>query len=65
MAEIYACIEGLRAADAAIFLVDQNARAALRIADRTYVMETGRVVLASGGAELLANPEVRAAYLGL
>jgi len=63
--EIYACIEGLRAADAAIFLVDQNARAALRVADRGYVMETGRVVLAGGGAELLADPEVRAAYLGL
>jgi branched-chain amino acid transport system ATP-binding protein len=63
--EIYACIEGLRAADAAIFLVDQNARAALRVADRGYVMETGRIVLAGGGAELLANPEVRAAYLGL
>jgi len=63
--EIYACIEGLRAADAAIFLVDQNARAALRVADRAYVMETGRIVLAGGGGELLANPEVRAAYLGL
>ena len=63
--EIFACIEGLRAADAAIFLVDQNARAALRVADRAYVMETGRIVLAGGGAELLAHPEVRAAYLGL
>ncbi|MDX1374106.1 MAG: ABC transporter ATP-binding protein [Burkholderiales bacterium] len=62
--EIYACIEGLRAADAAIFLVDQNARAALRVADRAYVMETGRIVL-RGGGELLAHPEVRAAYLGL
>jgi len=65
VAEIYACIEGLRAADTAIFLVDQNARAALRVADRGYVMETGRLVLAGRGAELLANPEVRAAYLGL
>jgi len=63
--EIFDCVQGLRAADVAIFLVDQNARAALRIADRGYVLETGRVVLSGSGAQLLANPRVRAAYLGL
>jgi branched-chain amino acid transport system ATP-binding protein len=62
--EIFACIVRLRAADTAIFLVDQNARAALSIADRGYVMETGRIVLAGSGAELLANESVQVAYLG-
>jgi branched-chain amino acid transport system ATP-binding protein len=63
--EIFACVHGLRAADTAIFLVDQNARAALAIADRGYVLETGRIVLAGTGAELLADASVQAAYLGL
>ena len=63
--EIFACVRGLRAADTAIFLVDQNARAALSIADRGYVLETGRIVLAGSGAELLADASVQAAYLGL
>jgi branched-chain amino acid transport system ATP-binding protein len=62
--EIFACIVTLRAADTAIFLVDQNARAALSIADRGYVLETGRLVLAGTGAQLLANESVQAAYLG-
>ena len=48
-----------------IFLVDQNARAALAIADRAYVLETGQVVLSGTGAELLASERVQAAYLGL
>jgi len=63
--EIFDCVKGLRAADTAIFLVDQNARAALAIADRGYVLETGRIVLAGSGAELLADANVQAAYLGL
>ncbi len=63
--EIFACVRGLRAADTAIFLVDQNARAALGIADRGYVLETGRIVLSGSGADLLANTSVQAAYLGL
>ncbi|HUJ86490.1 MAG TPA: ABC transporter ATP-binding protein [Burkholderiales bacterium] len=63
--EIFACVRSLRAADSAIFLVDQNARAALAIADRGYVLETGRIVLTGSGAELLANANVQAAYLGL
>lgn len=63
--EIFQHVRSLRSADRAIFLVDQNARAALRIADRGYVLETGRIVLAGSGAELLANERVQAAYLGL
>ncbi|HUK58818.1 MAG TPA: ABC transporter ATP-binding protein [Stellaceae bacterium] len=46
-----------------VFLVEQNAHHALRLAHRGYVMQTGRIVLAGTGAELLANAEVRAAYL--
>lgn len=63
--EIFDCVQGLRAADTGIFLVDQNARAALGIADRGYVLETGRIVSSGSGAELLADASVQAAYLGL
>ena len=65
VAEIFACIRSLRAADTALLLVEQNAAAALAIADRGYVLETGRVVLSGTGPELLADEGVRAAYLGL
>jgi branched-chain amino acid transport system ATP-binding protein len=46
-----------------VFLVEQNAYHALRLADRGYVMVNGKITLSGGGRELLANPEVRAAYL--
>jgi len=46
-----------------VFLVEQNAYHALRLAHRGYVMQTGRITLQGSGRELLANPEVRAAYL--
>jgi branched-chain amino acid transport system ATP-binding protein len=46
-----------------VFLVEQNAHHALRLAHRGYVMQTGRIILSGTGSELLANPEVRAAYL--
>ncbi len=46
-----------------VLLVEQNAFHALKLADRGYVLQTGRVTLAGSGGELLANPEVRAAYL--
>ena len=65
VAEIFACIQRLRADDTALLLVEQNAGAALAIADRGYVLETGRVVLSGTGHELLADAGVRAAYLGL
>lgn len=47
-----------------IFLVEQNVRQALKIADRGYVIETGRIVLSGSGRELLDEPKVQAAYLG-
>ena len=65
VAEIFAQIAGLRALGTTILLVDQNARAALAIADRGYVMETGRVVLEGPAAQLLRDPQVQQAYLGL
>jgi branched-chain amino acid transport system ATP-binding protein len=63
--EIFAKVRALKQARTTIFLVDQNARAALSVADRGYVLETGRVVLAGSGPELLANSQVREAYLGM
>ncbi|MFM9921587.1 ABC transporter ATP-binding protein [Variovorax sp. H27-G14] len=47
-----------------IFLVEQNVRQALKIADRAYVIETGSIVLEGTGRELLGNPKVQDAYLG-
>ena len=47
-----------------MLLVEQNASCALRLADRAYVLETGRVALAGTTQELTANPEVHRAYLG-
>jgi branched-chain amino acid transport system ATP-binding protein len=62
--EIFSAIRELKAAGTTIFLVDQNARAALSVADRGYVLETGRVVLAGTGAQLLDDEQVKEAYLG-
>ena len=47
-----------------VFLVEQNAHRALNLADRAYVMVNGRITLSGGGRELLANDDVRSAYLG-
>jgi branched-chain amino acid transport system ATP-binding protein len=58
-----AIVEINRTEGLTILLVEQNAYQALRIAHRAYVLSTGRVVMQGSGAELLANPEVRAAYL--
>jgi branched-chain amino acid transport system ATP-binding protein len=65
VAEIFATIRSLKAAATTILLVDQNARAALSIADRAYVLEVGRIALAGRGNELLVDPAVQQAYLGL
>lgn len=62
--EIFRVIKEINQQGVTILLIEQNANAALRIADRGYVMETGRIVLAGSGRELLANPDVKAAYLG-
>jgi branched-chain amino acid transport system ATP-binding protein len=62
--EIMRLLAALREAGTTILLVEQNARMALRAADRAYVLETGSVVLAGSAAELLDNDELKAAYLG-
>ena len=48
-----------------ILLIEQNAQQALKIADRGYVLENGRITMTGKGAELLNNEEVKTAYLGL
>ena len=58
-------IRALKDAATTILLVDQNAQAALAVADRAYVLETGRIALEGRGDELLANERVQQAYLGL
>lgn len=62
--EIMRTLRELRSREQSILIVEQNAKAALAIADRAYVMESGRVVLAGKAAELAEDPKVRAAYLG-
>jgi branched-chain amino acid transport system ATP-binding protein len=63
--QILSTITALKADGMTIFLVEQNAFAALAIADRGYALETGSVILAGTGAELLANDKVKEAYLGV
>lgn len=63
--EIFALIQGIRSTGITVLLVEQNARAALKIADRAYVLETGRVALSGDGRELLRSPAVQKAYLGM
>jgi branched-chain amino acid transport system ATP-binding protein len=62
--EIFRVIREIREQGMTIVLVEQNARMALSVADRGYVLETGVVCLADRADALLQNPEVQAAYLG-
>jgi len=62
--EVFNCIKRLKEDGVTVFLVEQNAVAALEIADRAYVMETGEIILEGEAADLVTNPEVRRAYLG-
>ena len=62
--DIFAIVAALKAAGVSILLVEQNARAALQVADYGYVMETGDLVVEGPSAELAANPKVAATYLG-
>jgi branched-chain amino acid transport system ATP-binding protein len=63
--QLLAVIRALRDDSLTILLVEQNARAALAIADRAYVLETGRVTLSGPAAEIQADRRVREAYLGI
>jgi branched-chain amino acid transport system ATP-binding protein len=62
--EIFRVVKRLKEEESTILLVEQNARAALRIGDRGYVLETGRITLEGKGRDLLANDQVKTAYLG-
>ncbi len=64
IAQIFDIIRTIREEGVTVFLVEQNANKALQVADRGYVLETGRVVMQDTGANLLANPDIRKAYLG-
>ena len=61
--QIFTALRELNQAGMTIFLVEQNAHQALRLAHRGYVMVQGQIILSGTGAELLANPEIRSAYL--
>ncbi len=63
--EVFEVVRTIREAGTSILLVEQNVSRALEVADRGYVLETGRIVLQGPSADLLANPQVRTAYLGL
>jgi len=62
--QVYDILRELKAKGTTILLVEQNARAALSLADRGYVMETGRIILDGTATELAEDPEVQRAYLG-
>jgi len=64
MKRIMSTVKTLQGQGTTILLVEQNAQAALRLADRGYVLEVGKIVLQGSGKELLASDDVRKAYLG-
>src|SRR6185312_12382177 len=61
---VFEIIQEINRQGTTIFMVEQNASMALSIADRAYVLQTGRVVLSGAASELRANPAIREAYLG-
>ncbi len=62
--QVYGILADLKKSGTTILLVEQNARAALKVADRGYVLETGRIILDGAAADLREDPEVQRAYLG-
>jgi branched-chain amino acid transport system ATP-binding protein len=62
--QVYEILMGLKVAGTTLLLVEQNARAALKVADRGYVLETGRIILDGTARDLREDPEVQRAYLG-
>jgi branched-chain amino acid transport system ATP-binding protein len=65
ISNLFEVIRELNKNNISILLVEQNARQALRIADRAYVMENGKIELEGTGRELLENDHVKVAYLGM
>lgn len=62
--EVFKIIEAMHAAGITVLLVEQNAKMALSIADRAYVLETGKISLSGTGEELMSSEEIKKAYLG-
>jgi len=62
--DIFQSIKTLRDNGLTILLVEQMANQALAVADRAYVLETGRITLQGSGQQLLSDPKIRASYLG-
>ncbi len=62
--QVFDTIQEINGRGVTIFLVEQNANVALAIANRAYVIQTGRVVLSDSASALLANPDLSKAYLG-
>jgi branched-chain amino acid transport system ATP-binding protein len=65
VAQIFDVVKSLKARDVTVLLVEQNAFGALKIADRGYVMETGRITIQGPAPDLIADPRIREAYLGI
>lgn len=65
VAEIFSIVDALRSAGVSILLIEQNARAALRLADHAYVMELGAVTMQGPASVLAADPKIAETYLGL
>ncbi|CAK7257851.1 MULTISPECIES: ABC transporter ATP-binding protein [Shinella] len=65
VAQIFDVVKSLKALGVTVLLVEQNAFGALSVADRGYVMETGRITMSGPAAELIADERIRAAYLGI
>jgi branched-chain amino acid transport system ATP-binding protein len=64
VSDIFRVVQALNGRGTTILLVEQNAREALRISHRAYVLDTGRITLTGTGEELLTNEEVKRAFLG-
>ena len=62
--DIFSIIKTINKAGITVLLIEQNANMALQVADKAYVLETGRITMSGTGQELLADPKVREAYLG-
>jgi branched-chain amino acid transport system ATP-binding protein len=64
VAEVFRIITEIRSEGVTVFLIEQNANAALKIADHAFLLETGNIVLEGSGEDFLNNPRVKQAYLG-
>ena len=62
--DIFSIVQEINRQGVTILLIEQNANMALKIADFAYVLETGTITMSGAGKELLADPRIRAAYLG-